>query len=227
MSLDYTYCVARPNSWRDRLTLRARRKVYREMERMIPLEAMQSVLDVGVTADRDCGFSNFFEAMFPHPALITALSDQDASWMSEAWPGLKFVRGDARKMPFKDESFDLVFSSAVIEHVGSRDCQRVFLGECIRVAKRRVFITTPNRWFPVEMHTGLPLLHWLPVRLHRQIMRRLGYDSLSREENLNLLDEAAIRELAAEIGTPSPTIHKMRFFGFPSNLLVVIEKGSE
>ena len=27
---------------------------------------------------------------------------------------------------------------------------------------RRVFVTTPNRWFPVELHTRLPLVHWLP-----------------------------------------------------------------
>ena len=31
----------------------------------------------------------------------------------------------------------------------------------MRVGKR-VFLTTPNRWFPVEVHTRLPLVHWLP-----------------------------------------------------------------
>ena len=225
MTLSDTYCVAKPNSWRDWLILCARRKIYREMERMLPLKEMQSVLDVGVTADRKCGFSNFFEAMFPHPEWITAFSDQDASWMCEIWPGLKFVHGDARKMPFVDKSFDFVFSSAVIEHVGARDCQRTFLRECIRVARKRVFITTPNRWSPVEMHTGLPLLHWLPVRWHRKIIRMLGFESLAKEENLNLLDEGALRGMLAELGVDVFIIRKMRFFGFPSNLLLAIEKG--
>ena len=179
MTLSDTYCVANPNSWRDRLILRARQKIYRKMERMLPLTEMQSVLDVGVTTDRKCGFSNFFEMMFPYPGRITAFSNQDASWMCETWPGLKFVRGDARKMPFADKSFDFVFSSAVIEHVGSRDCQRTFLSECFRVARKRIFITTPNRWFPMEMHTGLPLLHWLPMRWHRRIIRLLGFESHS------------------------------------------------
>lgn len=225
MTLSDTYCVANPNSWRDRLILRARQKIYRKMERMLPLTEMQSVLDVGVTTDRKCGFSNFFEMMFPYPGRITAFSNQDASWMCETWPGLKFVRGDARKMPFADKSFDFVFSSAVIEHVGSRDCQRTFLSECFRVARKRIFITTPNRWFPMEMHTGLPLLHWLPMRWHRRIIRLLGFDSLAKEENLNLLDEHALRKILAKLGVEVFVIRKMSFFGFPSNLLLVIEKG--
>ena len=49
----------------------------------------------------------------------------------------------------------------MIEHVGGREQQRRFVEESLRVA-RRAFITTPNRWFPVEVHTLLPLVHWLP-----------------------------------------------------------------
>ena len=64
-------------------------------------------------------------------------------------------------MPFADGEFDIVFSNAVIEHVGGREQQRRFVEESLRVA-RRAFVTTPNRWFPVEVHTRLPLVHWLP-----------------------------------------------------------------
>jgi hypothetical protein len=35
------------------------------------------------------------------------------------------------------------------------------VAEAVRVSSR-VFLTTPNRWFPVELHTRLPLVHWLP-----------------------------------------------------------------
>ena len=54
-----------------------------------------------------------------------------------------------------------MFSNAVIEHVGGRAEQRRFVDESLRVAPR-AFVTTPNRWFPVEVHTRLPLVHWLP-----------------------------------------------------------------
>ena len=49
----------------------------------------------------------------------------------------------------------------MIEHVGGEEEQRRFVAESLRVG-RRIFITTPNRWFPVEVHTRLPLVHWLP-----------------------------------------------------------------
>ena len=49
----------------------------------------------------------------------------------------------------------------MIEHVGARPEQQRFVDELLRVA-RRAFVTTPNRWFPIEVHTRLPLVHWLP-----------------------------------------------------------------
>ena len=66
-----------------------------------------------------------------------------------------------------------MFSNAVIEHVGGRDRQRKFVTEAIRVG-RRVFITTPNRLFPVEVHTRLPLVHWLPDSLSHPAYRAAG-----------------------------------------------------
>ena len=54
------------------------------------------------------------------------------------------------------------------ERIRGNDCglaesreQRRFVAELCRVAPR-VFISTPNRWFPLEVHTRLPLVHWLP-----------------------------------------------------------------
>ena len=45
--------------------------------------------------------------------------------------------------------------------MGGEEEQRRFVAEALRVAPR-VFITTPNRAFPVEVHTRLPFVHWLP-----------------------------------------------------------------
>ena len=68
---------------------------------------------------------------------------------------------DGRDLPFADREFDVAFSNAVVEHVGGRTDQERFVRELCRVAKR-IFVTTPNRLFPVDPHTLLPVVHWLP-----------------------------------------------------------------
>jgi SAM-dependent methyltransferase len=125
-------------------------------------------------------------------------------------------------LPFADNEFDLGFSNAVIEHVGSRERQAAFLAELVRVASR-VFISTPNRFYPLELHTRLPLLHWLPPRLFRSVLARLGMDFYSREENLNLL---TARELKGML-PPGPyrvRLFRHYFLGLPSNLILIVEK---
>jgi 2-polyprenyl-3-methyl-5-hydroxy-6-metoxy-1,4-benzoquinol methylase len=74
---------------------------------------------------------------------------------------MHFLVADAEKLPFADGAFDVAYSNAVIEHVGGEERQRAFVHEAVRVG-RRVFLTTPNRRFPVDVHTRLPFVHWLP-----------------------------------------------------------------
>jgi ubiquinone/menaquinone biosynthesis C-methylase UbiE len=135
-------------------------------ELMHPTSAMR-VVDVGVS---DGGFGegrgatathNFFEALYPWPGRITAVSTQYLDRFHQAFPEVTCVRADGRELPFADGEFDIGFSNAVVEHVGGREDQRRFVHELCRVSKR-VFVTTPNRSFPVEVHTLLPVVHWLP-----------------------------------------------------------------
>src|SRR5919202_1557251 len=61
--------------------------------------------------------------------------------------------------------------------------------ERCRVA-RRVFVTTPNRWFPLDPHTLLPFVHWLPAGPRRaRLLRARGFD--------DVLDPLGPAELAA------------------------------
>jgi hypothetical protein len=101
--------------------------------------------------------------MYPWPDRITAVGHTELDRFAAAFPRVQAVRADGRDLPFPDGAFDLGFSNAVVEHVaGGREGQRRFVHELCRVA-RRVFVTTPNRWFPLEVHTLLPLVHWLPA----------------------------------------------------------------
>ncbi|OGT38057.1 MAG: hypothetical protein A3F11_03000 [Gammaproteobacteria bacterium RIFCSPHIGHO2_12_FULL_37_14] len=154
---------------------------------------------------------------------IIAVSDQDASFLEASYPGLKFKFGDARKLPFDDKSIDVVFSSAVLEHVGTLNNQRGMISECLRVARKGIYLTTPNRWYPIETHTSIPFIHWLPKRYHRAILRRLGLQLYSLEDNLNLLDYMTISKICMDLGIQNYVIRKIRTFGFVSNLVLVIK----
>ena len=219
---EQTYSSGKAHSWRDRAELSARMKMYRALASAVPLEDCRAILDVGATADREKESSNFFEQAYPHPERITALSDQDASWMAARWAGLTFVQGDALRMPFGDGAFDLVFSNAVIEHVGRRENQATFIRECIRVSRRYVFITTPNRYYPIELHTALPLIHWLPPKLFRKALMRLGKAFFASEDNLNLLSKNDLAEMMKAFPARH-AIGAIRFLGFPSNLLLAVD----
>jgi len=131
-----------------------------------------SVLDIGVDevslgdpgGEGGCRTHNLLEEDYAWPERITALGLHDGGRFRERYPQIAYVQGDACALPFGDASFDVVHSNAVIEHVGARERQEAFVREALRVG-RRVFVTTPNRWFPVEVHTRLPLVHWLPEPL--------------------------------------------------------------
>ena len=153
----------------DAISLRSRRRKLRLFLDELQPTAETSVLDVGADelafGEGDgCATLNFFEELYPWPERITALGLHDGNGFRERYPSVRYVQGDACALPFADGEFDVVFSNAVIEHVGDRERQRMLVLEALRVG-RRVFLTTPNRRFPIEVHTRLPLVHWLPDAL--------------------------------------------------------------
>ena len=166
------------------------------MERFRPNEGTR-VLDVGVTdapygaADGAHPAENFFEALYPWPQQVTAVGLADFPRFRAAFPSVRFVKADGRALPFADREFDLGLSNAVVEPVGGRDDQCAFVHELCRVAAR-VFVTTPNRWFPIEVHTLVPFVHWLPKPQADRIFRALGKPDATA---IHLLDARDFRAL--------------------------------
>jgi ubiquinone/menaquinone biosynthesis C-methylase UbiE len=107
------------------------------------------------------------------------------------------IRGDARHLPFNSQSFDWVFSNAVIEHVGQWKDQVQFADEIRRVATKGYFVTTPNKLFPIEPHTLLPFYQFLPIWMQRKLAPHSpGY--LKRYEEIELLSSKQIQKLFPE-----------------------------
>ena len=93
---------------------------------------------------------------------------------------IEIIKGDGLNTKLKDNTFDIVHSSATIEHVGSEYNQNQFIKECLRISKKTVIITTPNRFFPIDFHTNLQLIHWLPKKIHRKILKFIGLNFYSK-----------------------------------------------
>ncbi len=180
----------------DAISLRSRRrKLQLFLEELHP-NPSTTILDVGADElgfgeGEGCGTLNFFEELYPWPKQITALGLQDGAAFGARYPQIRYVQGDACALPFADGEFDVVFSNAVLEHVGDHARQRLFVSEALRVG-RRVFLTTPNRRFPVEVHTRLPVVHWLPDRLAHRV-----YDATGNgfAKDVHLLSNGALESL--------------------------------
>jgi methyltransferase family protein len=223
MPVNAQYNVASPDGLANRITLFQRRKMFAKFLALTRIDVRDTILDVGVTSDRTCDHSNYLEAWYPHKARITAAGTDDVSFLSTLYPGA-VVRADGRRLPFADGTFDFVHSSAVVEHVGSRENQTLFVRELWRIARKGIFLTTPNRWFPVEFHTSLPLLHWLPPPLFRRIPAVLEQRFFADEGNLNLLSQRSLAAIAETAGMPDCELRSVSLFGVPTNLLLVARK---
>ncbi len=180
----------------DAISLRSRQRKLRLFLDELDPTAETSVLDVGADAlgfgdGGGCATMNFFEEHYPWPEQITALGLHDGAGFRARYPRIEYVQGDACALPFADGQFDVVFSNAVIEHLGGRERQRRFVSEAIRVG-RRVFLTTPNRRFPVEVHTRLPVVHWLPDAISHRVYRVAGKESATE---LDLLTRRSFASL--------------------------------
>jgi ubiquinone/menaquinone biosynthesis C-methylase UbiE len=179
-----------------------------------------TILDVGVAADITYEYSNYLEQWYPHKRAITAVGVNDAAFLEKLY-GVRFVQASGLQLPFRDRVFDVVHSSAVLEHVGSLQNQIAFVQECCRVARKWIFLTTPNRWFPVEFHSVLPFVHWLPKKTFRALMRAIGYDFFAEESNLNLLSGREIQAIGTDIAGFEIRVSTVSLWGWPSNLLLI------
>lgn len=129
------------------------------LKEISPTEKMR-VLGVGFTENGYSETDNFIEKHYPYPKMLIALSIDTPKDFNKRYPKVTTFHYDGNVFPFEDKAFEICWSNAVIEHVGNLEKQLFFLKEIMRVCKK-AFITTPNRFFPVEPHTHIPFLHYL------------------------------------------------------------------
>src|SRR2546425_254536 len=133
---------------------------------LIPLlqnEPFHTVLDVG------CGIGAGIRALAAsgYEAYGVDLPAVSRFWAEAGNDPDRFIGCNALRLPFANDSFDVVYSLGVIEHVGTAighctlrpdfQVQRQrYVDEIIRVTKPggRVIIACPNKAFPVDIQHG-------------------------------------------------------------------------
>jgi SAM-dependent methyltransferase len=139
------------------IAARARARRHAQFFGLTGLTAGMQVLDVG------CGTAGL-RALEPE----LEITGVDLAARPD-YPG-PFLQADVTEgLPYEDGTFDLVYSSSVIEHI-PRARRAAFAAEVARVG-RGLYVQTPAYSFPVEPHSLLPFAHWLPTPIRRPLWR--------------------------------------------------------
>jgi SAM-dependent methyltransferase len=215
------YQVVAPRSWSERLAIVARDRIYDDMIRYCHPTRDETILDVGVS-DVVNDAANMLERKYPYQHKITAGGLGEGTAFHAAFPEVTYRQIEAnRPLPFADKAFDIAVSNAVLEHVGSEQHQVAFVRELTRVAKR-VFISVPNRYFPVEHHTAIPFLHFWR-RGFEAACRWLEKAEWADERNLILMSWKRLSALAPKGAVPAIGHTGIMLGPFSSNLFLFID----
>lgn len=147
-------------------------------ENIIRNKGSCSIIDVGGAADYWKGLSELWQG---RPIKVTVVN-----LSPETMPNEQFVNvvGDACNLhQFADNSFDLVHSNSVIEHVGRWNEKLRMANEVRRVAKC-YFVQTPNYWFPFEPHFRAPLIQFIPEPWRLSLVQRFSIGFYPRANNV-------------------------------------------
>lgn len=206
-----------------KILLYNRLKINKRILKNIKCSINYKVLDVGTNPSLE-NHENVFVHNYPWKKNLTCISNLNCEIINGLYPEVNVLKGDGRKLQFKDNTYDLVYSNAVIEHVGNFKNQTDFISECLRVSKNKICINTPNRFFPFDVHTKIPFFHMLPKKTHRWFLKLLGLHYFSLEENLNLMSKNDLKLICKNLKIEKYKIINIFFLGFVSNFILIISK---
>lgn len=127
---------------------------------------------------------------------------------------------DGHRLPLADGEADFVFCNSVIEHVPVEQ-RASFAAELRRVGKT-LFVQTPSIAFPLELHFGLPLVHWLPRKWGRMLVRWSPFELFTDANAQRYFDQTQLLPRSElESYFPGTEIVIERFAGIPKSMVAV------
>ena len=183
------------------------------LARLFNLSAEHRVLDVGGTE-----FNWTLIPIQPELFLLNISGPNNEHGKVHKW-----IIADGRHLPFEANSFDIVFSNSVIEHLSNFENQALFAREVRRVG-RQYFVQTPNKYFPIEPHYLTPFIHWLPPWFRTRLVRNFTIHGLfvrpNRQECEQMVEEIRLLNIEdMKILFPNANIHQERFLGVTKSII--------
>lgn len=182
-------------------------------------------------------------ASVPRPITICDIGGTPSFWDSMALPSdddvtvtvvnlfpqtstdarVRTLVGDARALDFPDQSFNVVYSNSVIEHVGTYDDQRRMADEVRRLGPRH-FVQTPNYFFPVEPHFLFPGFQFLPADLRAWLLTKRNLGWMEREPDFSTASEVVRSIRLLRLGEmrrlfPTSSIYRERVAGLTKSFI--------
>ena len=205
---------------------RARRARWHRFAAAFPDLGVLRVLDLGGTLKswRQCPLS-------PAELTIVNLDRDDESLLLDDATSVKIVHGDVFDLHecLPDQTFDLVYSNSLLEHVGGY-WRRVEFARMVRSLAPRYWVQTPYRYFPIEPHYVFPCAQFLPLPARAALARHwpLGHvqeegrrASLKAAQEIELIGRAELRSYFPDAG-----IVTERFAGLPKSLVALRDEPS-
>lgn len=203
--------------------MNARNEYYIEIIPDIDIDG--TILDVG------CGDGKLMKKISKKYNINTiGLDIKKSKNFNESTP---FILGDGTSLSFKSNVFSLITSFSVIEHI-PEELRSKFYGKIYRTLRKGgyLIIQHPNRFFPIEQHSYLPFIGYLPSRFHE-----IFFHDYCRVPTKNKLIKALTRhgfELSKEIPYGVQyvpllkVLERIGFFKiFPFGYLIVLKKPRE
>ena len=223
-NIDKNLYIKNHNSFFDKIIIKNRSKMLALITNFLKDKDLFDVLDVGSTSDLSNESSNFLIKNLKNFKNYKSISDQKPQLPLFSKSLKKLITENLTDKELDEYRSDLVISNATIEHVGNFVNQVKMCENIIKLSKKYFIIITPNRFHPIEFHSKLPLLHWLPKNLYRKILFLLGMKFLSKEENLNLLSQSDLVKIMKNLNQSNYEIKNINFLFFKSNLILIGNK---
>ena len=207
----------------DRIVTKKRLEIVNIINNQIILNNINDVLDIGTTSDTENKSSNFIIKNLKNIKNFNSISNQliTSSFFKKKLQ--KSIIKNFSEYEIENFKSDLVVSNATIEHVGNYNNQKAMVSNMIKLSKKMVIISTPYRYHPLEFHTKIPFIHWLPKKIHRKILKNFNLTFYSKEENLNLLSKSDLRSFIENEEIKSE-FRYIKFLFLRSNLIFILKK---